>query len=342
MPLPTRITRNAALPGHTRTSPGQPVQPTRPARPGAGLPQPILSGLAVCLIACLTVPVIILSLPGESEAQRQATRSMIINPLLDGRHHLPNGETRGFNSFGGWGGFGHFGYSSDDHHLWYQDLGGYVELWRKGNSQSLLLTGQMQFIADPHNDINFNPRAIFWEEGLLYTARMDPGYLQLGFLHRCKHDIDNLDRGEERSLIFGSFTVRYQQPLSVFREDDLLLMGAYDNYLITWDRRTPRILEEQDPDWNDLQNEFTLQAHWMENPLGSGPFVDSRIHLISLDSGLHINGGLSAGWNLHRDGGGFRVSVSYEYLHDSGIPAVPGGVHLVGIGIRANSAFVIR
>ncbi len=294
------------------------------------------------LAACFAAALVLVSHPGESEAQRQATRSLIINPLLDERLHLPDGEVRGFHSFGGWAGFGHFAYSSDDHHLWYQDLGGYVELWRNGRSQSLLLTGQIQFIADPHNDINFNPRAIFWEEGLLYTVRMNPGYLQLGFLHRCKHDIDNMDRGEERSLIFSSVTVRYQQPLSVFRDNDLILMGAYDNYLITYDRRDPRALEEHPPDWNDLQNEFTLQAHWMENPYGSGPFVDSRINIISLDSGLYINRGFSAGWNLHRSGGEFRVQVSYEYLHDSGIPAIPEGVHLLGIGIRANSAFVIR
>ncbi len=281
-------------------------------------------------------------LPFAAEAQRQATRSMIINPLLDEHHHLSDGETRGFNTFGGWGGFGHFAYSSDDHHLWYQDLGGYVELWRQGRSHSLLLTGQIQFIADPHNDINFNPRAIFWEEGLLYTARVDPGYLQLGFLHRCKHDIDNLERGEERSLIFSSLTVRYQQPLSVFRDNDLILMGAYDNYLITWDRRTPRTLEDHRPDWNDLQNEFTLQAHWRGSPRGSGPSLDTRINVISLDSGLHINHGVSAGWHVHRSGGEFRISIKYEYLHDSGIPAIPEGVHLLGIGIRANSAFVIR
>ncbi len=294
------------------------------------------------LPAFLPIAAFLLLNPGTAEAQRQATRSLLINPLLDERHHMPEGEVNSFNMFGGWAGFGHFVYSSDDHHLWHQDLGGYVELWRQGSSQSLLLTGHIQFIADPHNDINFNPRAIFWEEGLVYTARMDPGYLQLGFLHRCKHDIDNLDRGKERSLIFSSVTVRYQQPLSLFRENDLLLMGAYDNYLITWDRRIPRELEERGPDWNDLDNEFTLQAHWQGDPTGSGPFVDSRIHLLSLDRNLYINRGLSAGWQVHRSGGAFRVALGYEYLHDSGVPAIPEGVHLVSVGIRANTAFVIR
>ncbi len=310
-------------------------------KPGAS-ERTLYDAAVITAIVLLLFGSLHLLLPSAAEAQRQATRSLIINPLLDELHHQATGEIRGFNTFGGWAGFGHFGYSSDNHHLWYQDLGGYVELWRQGNSQSLLLTGQIQFIADPHNDINFNPRAIFWEEGLLYTARMDPGYLQVGFLHRCKHDIDNLDRGEERSLIFSSFTVRYQQPLSVFRDNDLLLMGAYDNYLITWDRRIPRDLEVRTPDWNDLQNEFTLQGHWRGDPLGSGPSVDTRINIISLDSRLHINHGASAGWHVHRSGGEFRVSVNYEYLHDSGIPAVPEGVHLVSIGIRANSAFVIR
>lgn len=296
----------------------------------------------LCFLVIVLAATLAALVPDTADAQRHATRSMIINPLLDERQNLRDGEVRGFHTFGGWAGFGHFAYSSDRHHLWYQDLGGYVELWRQGSTQSLLLTGQIQFIADPHNDINFNPRAIFWEEGLIYTLSLSPGFLQAGFLHRCKHDIDNLDKGEERSLIFSSLTVRYQQPLSLFRENDLLLMGVYDNYLITYDRRTPRALEEQGIDWNDLQNEFTLQAHWHHEPMGSGPFLDARINLISLDNKLFVNHGASTGWHVHRSGGAFRISLTYEYLHDSGIPAIPEGVHLVGIGIRANSAFAIR
>ncbi len=283
---------------------------------------------------------IALLIPFDLEAQRQASRNLIINPLLDERHHPDEGESRGFNSFGGWAGFGSFPYSSDTNHLWYQDLGGYVELWRRGSTSSLLLTGQIQFIADPHNDINFNPRAIFWEEGLIYTRHLQPGYLQVGFMHRCKHDIDNIDIGEERSLIFSSLLVHYQHPASLLRDNDLMLKAGFEQYVITWDRRTPRSLEERNPNWNDLNNELTIQAHWRENPAGSSLSLDTRVHLINLNGEYHVNRGAAIGWHVHRDGGDFRVSLGYEYLHDSGIPAEPAGAHLLSVGIRANSAFV--
>ncbi len=293
------------------------------------------------ILIVLLLPIIIMLLPATLEAQRQAARGLIINPLLDDRHHLPDNKAQSFNTFGGWAGFGYFALSSDDHHLWYQDLGGYVELWRQGSTASLLLTGQIQFIADPHNDINFNPRAIFWEEGLLYTNHLNPGYLQIGFMHRCKHDIDNLERGEERSLIFSSMIVRYQQPASLFRTNDIMLMAGFDQYVITWDRRKSRELEAYAPDWNDLSNEFTLQAHWRENPSVSGIFLESRLHVVNLDGNLRLNRGVSTGWYFHRSGGDFRIALHYEYLHDSGVPAVPADVHLISVGIRANSAFVV-
>ena len=57
----------------------------------------------------------------------------------------------------------------------------------------------------------FNPRAIFWEEGVLAGFRLDEGIaLQAGYIHRCKHDIDNLEitargREEQRTLIYNLF-----------------------------------------------------------------------------------------------------------------------------------------
>ena len=301
---------------------------------------------ALFLTVCLAIFVFILLLPlltpPAAEAQRHAARSLIVNPLLDDRNHLPDIEVRAFNSFGGWAGFGNIPHSSDDHHLWYQDLGGYAELWRQGNSSSMLLTGQIQFIADPHNDINFNPRAIFWEEGLLYTTRIDPGFLQLGFMHRCKHDIDNLDIGKERSLIFSSMILRYQQQASLLRDDDLMIMLGFEQYVITWDRRAPRDLEDTGPNWNDLQNTGTLHMHWQQDPQVESPFAETRLQLINMEDRIRLNRSASIGWRFPRSGGEFRIMLTYEYLHDSGIPAIPEETHMLKLGIRANSPFVFR
>lgn len=111
---------------------------------------------------------------------------------------------------------------------------------------------------------------------------------------------------------------------------------------ITWDRRTPRSLEQYNPDWNDLANQFSLQAHWNQDPFGSGTFLHSRINLLTLNGEARLNRGLSAGWRFHRSGGDFRIMLNYEYLHDSGIPAIPEDTHLISLSIRANTPFVIQ
>lgn len=102
----------------------------------------------------------------------------------------------------------------DDDHRWNARLGGVAELVRWDSSADISLVGTMEIVVDPHNDIAFNPRAIFWEEGVLAGFRLAKDLaLQAGYVHRCKHDIDNLEitargRREQRTLIYSGLLVR--------------------------------------------------------------------------------------------------------------------------------------
>ena len=296
----------------------------------------------------IVITIVAAILPVVGEAQRPAERNLLHNPLWDERHHVEDDEQQFFNSYGGWGGFGNFGLQRDTHHLWHQDLGAFIELWRRGDSQSLIFTGQIEFIADAHNDINFNPRAIFWEEGFMYTVRRDERFLQFGFYHRCKHDIDNLDLGEERSLIYSSLWGRWLQPFSLFDHQDLILSFRYDRHVITWDNRIIRDDERQpDPDdsnWDDLRGAFSVNAHWQSSPgqTGQGFYLEPRGWLIEIGSELRFNYGVNAGINFRTAGAEFRLGLEYEYLHDSGIPAEPSDVHLISIGFKATTPQGIR
>ncbi len=291
--------------------------------------------------------IILILLPAAISAQRPAERNFLHNPLWNERHHVEEGESRYMNSFGGWGGFGNFGLRRDTHHLWHQDLGAFIELYRHSDRRSLVFTGQIEFIADPHNDINFNPRAIFWEEGFMYTWRGGDYFLQLGFYHRCKHDIDNLDRGEERSLIYSSLWGRWLQPFSLVNSQDLILALRYDRYIITWDNRIFENSTQADFDrsrWDELSSGFSVNLHWQSNPdrMGNGYYIEPRIWLSRLQADFRVNHGINAGLNVRTEGAEFRVGLEYEYLHDSGIPAEPSDVHLISFGIKAIPAFGIR
>ena len=81
-------------------------------------------------------------------AQRLIERGMILNPLENPAVVVGSEDIAWFSQVGGWGSFGSYGLYGDKNHAWYQHLGAYMEIYRKGNESSLAVTGQIEFIAD--------------------------------------------------------------------------------------------------------------------------------------------------------------------------------------------------
>ena len=107
------------------------------------------------------------------------------------------------------------GFNSDqDRFGWAVITGAMVEIARWNGTSSLFALGGVELDADTRNDISFNPRGAFWEEGVMFAHQGTKYDWQLGAIYRCRHDVDNGDPREtigafeQRTLIYGSLSAR--------------------------------------------------------------------------------------------------------------------------------------
>ena len=278
-----------------------------------------------------------------ASAQRPVERSLLFNPLESPNVELKEGERSWFTQAGGWGSFGNYLFSGDEDHAWQQQLGAYAEIYRWGNRASLALTGHVEIIADKRNDINFSPRAIFWEEGFLYSHRAGRSYLQLGYYHRCKHDVDNLRLNEERTLVFGSLLARAILPLDISQRNDAFFAIQYDHYTITWEKRFPDPSFGQKEYLGDLISSLKASL-FITNSLGKSSvlYFDGYVKGIYLKDELQVNGMVRAEIGRETPAGQVRFGIHTEYLADNLVSVNAGSVLLAGIGIRLMPTGVFR
>jgi hypothetical protein len=143
-----------------------------------------------------------------------------------------------------WGNLARGFKSTDDRFAWSVSFGGIIGFAEWDNS-SLYLQGDAEVLADTYNDISFNPRSIFWTEGIVYGLRLDStNELHLGYIHRCKHDIDNLGSNkvaanEERTLIYGSLMGKYVARDFYIFDYNTSTSAQLDMYLVKQDYRIP-------------------------------------------------------------------------------------------------------
>jgi hypothetical protein len=151
-------------------------------------------------------------------AQNLPDRTVVLDPLA-----RMGDDTAAFVFLGGthlYAEFGRYDNASGDGHRWNAKTGGFFEVARWDSSTSIAFVGTTEVVMDPLNDIAFNPRAIFWEEGVVGTFALgDDGLrLQAGYVHRCKHDIDNLEirlireQDQQRTLIYSGLMTRLILP----------------------------------------------------------------------------------------------------------------------------------
>jgi hypothetical protein len=280
-----------------------------------------------------------------SYSQRVAERMVIFNPLFNEQIHAEAGKTNWINSVSGWGEFGGYFLIDDMSHAWYQKLGAFAEFFRISDKQSLALLSNIEFIADPHNDINFNPRAIFWEEAFLYSLRTGKGFWQLGYYHRCKHDIDNLDFGYERTLIYGSIHSRYSYPFFFGKNTDALATLRGDLYTILQDYMRSDLFGVLTPLVDKLSFSTALNfnvRHKLSDSFGLYFTSFSQFNFYSSRDGffrklasindITFSGGAESGLTI-RGSGRVNIGLRYEYFADTGFHVLPVHAHLLSLGL---------
>jgi hypothetical protein len=249
------------------------------------------------------------------------------------------------SSISGWGGFGYY-LKGDNQHAWNQKLGILIELFRSGEHSSFAFESNIEFVANDNNNIGFKPAAMIWEEGFLYTLRLNQSFLQLGYYHRCKHDVDNLISGYERRLIFGGLLFKYIFPvIEQNTQQSSYLALRTEIYTIRQDDRIPEEYMEINPslwqllgtvafNWNNrksLSKNFGLYllTYGSLNFFGYNTGFWDRFNSLQT---VQFNGGVSAGFTIE-GGAHFRVGLNFEYFSDNLIDPYPVSSSLLSLGV---------
>jgi len=293
--------------------------------------------------------------PSLLYGQRLMERNTMIIPLADSSRYKPGSGVSFAHSFSGWAAFGNYLATSDESHEWFHEMGATIELIRFSNRATFGVTTTIEFVADPFNNINFNPRAIWWSEGLFYMRKSEKGFWRLGYYHRCKHDVDNLSIGEERTLIFGSVNYEYFRPLKSNLKEELWYAIGGDWYTIRQDSRDPLNPEPNSLNHMNLLASVSLKVHhlkvfpngklgWYTNAFlqpnlysDNEGFLDRFNNLDRVNASFGISTGLALIGN-----GKLRIGFNYEFHPDTGIPIAPRSAHLFSFGIRGLSMSQIK
>lgn len=297
--------------------------------------------------------------PSTSSATRLTGRWITINPLGTETTSNP-GEFSLLDVTGFWGEFALYGIETDDEHSYNIKLGGLVEIFRVGQDWSLAFLSSTELIANRRGGLFFRPRATFWEEGFVLTKRSaGHRFWQLGYMHRCKHDIDNLGThhcdgsGCERSLIYGSLLGKFLIPLGMYHEGGTgsLLALHCDLYTILQDDRNPKSFSDRVPNveraWGSLGVHVRVRRPLHRDWLGAYLTAYSSLELYGEEEGFFSrfstldratwDAGISAGLAL-QGAGHLRLGIAYEYMEDTSINPDPESSHLVSLSFTLISS----
>ena len=289
-------------------------------------------------------------------AQVLPDRVVILDPLGD-----PTRDTAGYTWLNGAHMYAEFSryLPGDSNHRWSARLGGVAELVRWDSSADISIIGTMEIVMDPLNDISFNPRAIFWEEGLVAGFRLGDGIgLQAGYVHRCKHDIDNLEitlrgRREQRTLIYSGLLTRVlfrRRPIvdGAWRVD---VSGAVRNdfFMHLLDDRIDietrgrgndiealvdalNIVGRIEARPRDARWRLQASANFMASVFGATPGFSERFsNAVVLGSLPYVELGFAL---VNPRGSTFAIFVRNESYRDGGVASIPEAANITMLGVR--------
>jgi hypothetical protein len=269
--------------------------------------------------------------------------------------------------FGGWGGVFHGFNSVKDDFGWGIDLGVGFEIARLFNEISLIGFSDMELTAKTDNDIYFNPKGAFWEEGILFTRKgyREPDF-QWGYIHRCRHDVDNGDTTEfvripsERTLIYGSLTFRalFEEislnhnpcdfpPCPKFNLESISPWLAADLYVFREDYRQPGSDYGIIPNFSNIL--FTISGGAYGDLMTLGPgYLYSRasvgmtafgssgsyFHSYSKFSKVTLDGDAEVGYAHSGAAAKVEFYLGWQGMNDDASSPLPVASHFLTLGFR--------
>ncbi len=251
--------------------------------------------------------------------------------------------------------------SAGDDRAWGIRLAGTAELWRVGRGMSVLVSAADEVAANSLKDGGFNPRGISWELGLAFVRRFAAFDWQIGFVHVCRHEVDNTDHPRipvtppdyvptERTMSAnGPRTALILRPISLgsIGGHRVHFRGAIagESYHHKWDGRTaPDTTPSMASDsWMQAQGAASAAVRFeVDAWRGSTIFMRASgigIFFRSADgypvtSGARTNHRVEAGWRMPGTGAALEVYLATERLFDDVMMPDPRPSRMTGIGLR--------
>jgi hypothetical protein len=251
--------------------------------------------------------------------------------------------------------------SAGDDRAWGIRLAGTAEMWRISRNMSVLVSAADEVAANSLKDGGFNPRGISWELGVAFVRRFAAFDWQIGFVHICRHEVDNTDHPQipvtppdyvptERTMSANgprmALILRPGALRSVLgRRVTIRGIVAGESYSHKWDGRvapdtTPSMSYNS---WIHAQGAASgavrIEAElWKRSAVfvrASGIGVLFRATPTSpVTSRLRANHRIEAGWRLPGAGAAMELYLATERLFDDVMMPDPRPSRMTGVGIR--------
>jgi hypothetical protein len=243
--------------------------------------------------------------------------------------------------------------SAGEDRAWDGTVGGFVDLYRWRGGAALRARFAEEMLANTHNDINFKPRGIQFEESLSGVFHAKTFDWEAGLTYRCKHDIDNTESPtssvmpaidsapRERVVILGGL-YGLISPAPITLAPRLALSGfaraEYD--VVHSDRRSPASAVDVGMPWSAIRGSVMLDARL-------GFAVSSRLTVYGLGWVAPVftaggTGGMTAderaevGVHIPGAMGAFEFFLAYEHHFDDLAMPTPRASRVLSLGMRVN------
>lgn len=241
--------------------------------------------------------------------------------------------------------------SAEGEQAWNAKYVGLVELYRFSDKATIAATLSHELTANPHNEISFHMRGAIWNESLAFFRKLNPGTVEIGVMHHCRHEIDNTVPNDEsidnadysptrRLLVMTAMYSAFSTPYrAVGQQMEYRLYGRLNAYTYRVDGRRPEYLEK-DQSWQHLRASVLLggryNVHWSEVIT---TYVRAWVNPALFDKGevLKVNYRLEAGVGIQGKKTVLEAFGAYEQYFDDASRPYPLQSNVFFVGLRARS-----
>jgi hypothetical protein len=296
---------------------------------------------------CVLALAALSSADSSLSAQILPSRNLAVIPLADtglvtgamARSHFSGELMRGVGSAG-------------EDRAWDATVGGFADLYRWGGG-ALRARFHEEMLANTHNNINFKPRSIQFEENLSAVFHAPTFDWEAGLTYRCKHDIDNTESPNssvmptidtmplERVVILGGlYGVIAPAPIALSPRVTLTGSVRADYYVVHSDRRDPASATEVGMLWSDIRGSAMLDARLdyavsSQRTIYTSEWV-APVFAFGGTSRMNANARVEVGMHIPGAVGAIDFFVSYEHQFDDLSIPTPRTSNVVSVGMRVN------